>query len=668
MFDRHQIKRPQLYALVIVLLAGTLGLGWLLLSQGDKPSAVISYLHRLPYLRGDERVYQVSSHDPSGLNKDKGRYLYRENGAYFILDAYGSGAVERIWMNGAPLTATGRLQVYTDDGASPTLDMDLAAFFAGKTAPFLAPLVGDASLSSGGFFSYARLPFAHHIRIATTRLPQYYNIGYRLTANPDPTGSQPDNTPLLPLLQQASNAANVPFGADKPEGGAARQQGHASLGAGETRIVTLTGAGAVTALKLRLSSAAAVVVGQLGLVIQRSGVVSPDVEIPMGAFFGSGIGEHQVNGLPAGVDISRHLFYSYWPLPYSAGLTISLLNPTSQTLTLDYEVEYNTNAYPPADYGRLAYFHASYHSESPRPMINYPLLDVRGAGLYVGATMVISGPDFLQEGDEGIYIDGSSTPQILGTGTEDYFNGGWGFQNGNFSLPTHGNPAGKFGGPQVTAYRWQVNDPIPFGSSLKFELAHGFLGRDYPGNNYTYSSVASYYLRDTPTLSQTDELTFGPQGSAAAHHDQVSGLAWQGQALGNYATTTGNYETITGADDPAAHTTSESGRAINAGGSISFTITLDPANQGVLLRRRLNYTLGFLRGRVSVGGQAAGVWYSPGDSMYNAWRDEEFLLPANLTSTKRSVTVRIDAEADPHAWQGAAAWNEFHYWVYSIMP
>ena len=613
-------------------------------------------------------MYQVSSHDPSGLNKDKGRYLYRENGAYFILDVYGSGAVERIWMNGAPLTATGRLQVYTDDGATPTLDMDLATFFAGKTAPFLAPLVGDASLSSGGYYSYARLPFAHHIRIATTELPQYYNIGYRLTANPSTSSSQPDNATLQQLLQQTSNAASVPFGADKPEGGAARQQGHATLGAGETRIVSLDGQGAVTALKLRLSPAAAAVAGQLGLVIQRSDVVSPDVETPFGAFFGSGIGEHQVNGLPAGVDVPRNLFFSYWPLPYNKGLTISLLNPTSQTLTLDYEVEYDTDAYPTADYAHLAHFHAAYHSEQPRPLVNYPVLDVHGAGLYVGATMVISGPDYLQEGDEVIYVDGNRTPQILGTGTEDYFNGGWGFQNGNFSLPTHGNPAGKFGGPQVTAYRWQVSDPIPFDSSLKFELAHGFLGRDYPGNGYTYSNVAYYYLRETPTLSQTDEITFGPQGNAAAHHDQVSGLAWQGQALGNYATAAGNYETITGADDPTTYPFSDGGQAITAGGSISFTIALDPANQGALLRRRLDYTLGFLRGRISVDGQAAGIWYSPGDSMYNAWRDEEFLLPARLTSGKRSVTVRIDAEAAAHAWPGAAAWNEFHYWVYSITP
>ncbi|PZR94450.1 MAG: hypothetical protein DLM69_12470 [Candidatus Chloroheliales bacterium] len=160
-------------------------------------------------------------------------------------------------------------------------------------------------------------------------------------------------------------------------------------------------------------------------------------------------------------------------------------------------------------------------------------------------------------------------------------------------------------------------------------------------------------LRPTLALSQTDELTFGPKGNQAAHHDQVSGLVWQGQTTGYYETTQDHI--------------SDSGWAITATGSVTFTIALDPANRSVLLRRRLDYTVGYLRGRVSVDGQPVGVWYTPGSNKYKSWRDEEFLLPASATSGKRSVTLRIDAEADPHAPPAAAAWNEFHYWAYCIL-
>ena len=42
------------------------------------------------------------------------------------------------------------------------------------------------------------------------------------------------------------------------------------------------------------------------------------------------------------------------------------------------------------------------------------------------------------EGDERISVDGSRSPQIHGTGLEDFFSGGFYFIRGAFTLPTHG--------------------------------------------------------------------------------------------------------------------------------------------------------------------------------------------------------------------------------------
>ncbi|MBK7972302.1 MAG: DUF2961 domain-containing protein [Deltaproteobacteria bacterium] len=44
----------------------------------------------------------------------------------------------------------------------------------------------------------------------------------------------------------------------------------------------------------------------------------------------------------------------------------------------------------------------------------------------------------LPEGDERFHLDGAATPALHGTGTEDYFNGGWYFLFGRFSAPLHG--------------------------------------------------------------------------------------------------------------------------------------------------------------------------------------------------------------------------------------
>ena len=44
----------------------------------------------------------------------------------------------------------------------------------------------------------------------------------------------------------------------------------------------------------------------------------------------------------------------------------------------------------------------------------------------------------LLEGPESIHIDEEETPGVVGTGTEDFFLGGWYFKGGAFNAPTHG--------------------------------------------------------------------------------------------------------------------------------------------------------------------------------------------------------------------------------------
>ena len=76
------------------------------------------------------------------------------------------------------------------------------------------------------------------------------------------------------------------------------------------------------------------------------------------------------------------------------------------------------------------------------------------------------------EGDDFIYIDGSKTPQLRGTGTEDYFNDAWGFRE--FNRPYYGVVLmeGFEFGDRATVYRWHIADPIPFQKSLRFEIEH----------------------------------------------------------------------------------------------------------------------------------------------------------------------------------------------------
>jgi len=631
---------------------------FLLLQQAAVSDPRTLYLRDLPRLDSSSRLYQVSSRDPNGWNKDRGQFLYQEAGRYMILDVYGSGAIERIWMTADDIANVGNIQLFFDEAITPTVDLPASDFFAGRTAPFLAPLVGGPELASGGHYSYLRLPFAHRVRVATTKLPWYYNIEYSLNSKPVAASFNGQSAdPSQQLWQQvASGTLPIPFGGGKAADGSSLHSGTLTLAGGTERTLgSFEGPAAITALKLQWQAdLKPPELNNLRLKIYWDGEGEAAVDAPLGFFFGSGMGEYEVRALPVGLDSGRHLGYSYFPMPFARHARLTLVNDGAQAARLNYEVESSDSLYQQGEIASLGYFYAHYNSASPpKRKLDYPLLQATGSGKYVGTTLVISGPVYLQEGNERVDVDGSQTSQLTGTGTEDYFNAAWGFQRGNFSLPSSGNPAGKFGGA-VAAYRFYLADPLPWGRSLSFGFGHGGLGRNYPYDNdtYSYSSLAYSYQRATISLSQTDEISFGKLGNAAAHAYTNTAQVWSGTGVGYYERT----------EEKVA----DAGQAITATGALTFSLAVDPANRGVLLRRRLDYQTGFQRGRVSIDGQAAGVWYSPGNNTFRSWRDEEFVLPASLTQGKSQLTIRVDVERDRYLPATAAAWNEFHYWVYSM--
>jgi hypothetical protein len=88
---------------------------------------------------------------------------------------------------------------------------------------------------------------------------------------------------------------------------------------------------------------------------------------------------------------------------------------------------------------------------------------------------------------------------------------------------------------------------------------------------------------------------------------------------------------------------------------------LDPDNAGVVLRRRYDQFQGGQRAEVWVGDEPAGTWYTPESSQVLRWAEDDFILPASLTSGRENVEITIRP-------RGPSAWNEFFYWVYSITP
>src|SRR5258706_9771958 len=124
------------------------------------------------------------------------------------------------------------------------------------------------------------------------------------------------------------------------------------------------------------------------------------------------------------------------PMPFRQHATIQLLNTGPGSLPgVGYQVQYRpfTGGFP-----RVGYLTTRYTATTRAPAgRDIGVLDATGSGKLVGVTASYTGGlsrSYL-EGDERIYVDGSRSPAFYGTGTEDFFNGGYYFNQGPYNQP-----------------------------------------------------------------------------------------------------------------------------------------------------------------------------------------------------------------------------------------
>lgn len=89
-------------------------------------------------------------------------------------------------------------------------------------------------------------------------------------------------------------------------------------------------------------------------------------------------------------------------------------------------------------HGSSGYFHATSNDQQTAPGKDYLLLKIHSQGKFAGVSETMRGPDTwcYLEGTTSFYVDVSRTPQIDGTGTGDFYPGGWYFNHGTFSDPS----------------------------------------------------------------------------------------------------------------------------------------------------------------------------------------------------------------------------------------
>ncbi len=394
----------------------------------------------------------------------------------------------------------------------------------------------------------------------------------------------------------------------------------------------------------------------------------PQLAAPLLEFFGSGLGPEAVQAFPLGIHPEEGSFYCYFPMPFDTQAELWL----ETTITFDYEVRWATRPAWAGEESTGAFF-AQWSEEDPtRPNTDYRILQAEGWGRYLGCTLTMHGErtgleslSYL-EGDERVYADDSLSPSLYGTGAEDYFNGGWYFFFGPFTLPFHGNPGNREdseGRISTGCYRFHITDPIPFYRNLDFGIEHGGFN-DHPAR---YSSVAYYYARPDPVLVLTDSLDVGNEASEVVHQYEAEGVSWTGESTfyyeGDRDGTLGRLLPIIGPPlslppDLSPESVRDDGRRIGSGSR--FVVRLNPENRGVRLRRRMDQGKKDQVASVWVDGlRMSSPWHTLGWNTVKRWRDAEYEIPSRYTSGKEAITVSIQVEQgdqDP--------WTEYFYWIY----
>ena len=306
----------------------------------------------------------------------------------------------------------------------------------------------------------------------------------------------------LPSPSPLAGLANPHSGTAMHEGSWDRSGGNADarpVAPGQTiTLLDYKGAGVIHRFWVTIAPRAEMHVHRQAILrMYWDGETTPSVECPIGDFFGVGFGEQQdYISLPLN-EISGG-YNCYWPMPFHKSARWTLENRSNRKIdAFYYNIDFTAHDSIPAD---VRHFHAQWRRENPTtPGRNYTVLDTTGQGHVVGVALFMQARKphdigFL-EGDEMVYIDGkvdASSPHkttFVGTGTEDFFSSGWYFDHGPYSAPYHGCVIKDEINARISAYRWYVEDAIPFTKSIKFTIEHG-TNNDHEAD---YSSVCYFY-------------------------------------------------------------------------------------------------------------------------------------------------------------------------------
>jgi hypothetical protein len=469
------------------------------------------YINHLPsYIEGSV-VKQVSSYDRKGGNNDgfEGTWSFvrrNNDSSLVIFEAEGKGVIERIW---TPTPTDDTLDFYFNGASSPSWSIKFNDLFSGKVYPFVEPVAGK---KVGGWYSYLPIPYSNGCRVVFRgKKMLFYQLQYReyekggpvLNFNPALDEAARTTVEKIVSLWTKDILAPSDFGSNDSLRSANFNKPYANFESngrkmrpGETATLhNFRNPGRITAITLSRADTYEGLNNSFDIRITWDDEKLPAVYAPIADFFGYAFGAPSMKSLLLGV--RNNIAYCNIPMPFDRNAKIEIIYRKDGTNQPEVDVECTVII---ADYKREpgeGKFYAYWKRESPALGKPYVFLEGSGKGHYIGTILLSQGKSYeyfteFFEGDDSTVLDNTSL--LHGTGSEDYFNGGWYAQAGGWverkGAPLHGCLDYSLPFSRTGGYRFYMLDKLPFRQKIYHSMEHG------PVNNnrkVEYTSIAMYY-------------------------------------------------------------------------------------------------------------------------------------------------------------------------------
>lgn len=444
-----------------------------------------------------------SSYDRTGGNDDWGAFLRdsAEPGWKVLADLKGPGVLTRFWFTGAKDGAPHRFRFYFDGEAVARFGGDVKEWCGGGMVPFTAPLAEYANYC---WYSFVPMPYAKSLRVECEEGPSGAKVYYQLSETPLPPGTKVESF-QWPLPERDAEALNhlravwtEGFHMDGAETKAVLTAASPSL--------ALAGSGVVRRIGFEPDWAHVpeadrdALLREVRVGIRWDGATAESIWVPLGDLCGMPWRRVRAESLYFGME-GNELFCAF-PMPYTAKIELHLDFGRFEDVSMRVRVV--TDPLPREGAKSLGRFHAAWKRTGLKEVgWPHPILHVHGEGKYVGCLLAVCSLDgsyWTLEGDESIRKDAEPDSGWHGTGLEDYFNGGWYYQN-PMAAPTHGLIVKE---PfRTVQYRVHAMDPSVFVRSFDMEFERGPVNASHA----FFESTAWYYLR---TPQSADSMRLAP--------------------------------------------------------------------------------------------------------------------------------------------------------------